>query len=132
MCVKRRLCSILGSIAAFALLSTSATAASLSLAPVRVNVVEPGNSSNLTVTNSGAAPVNVQVRIFRWGTKDGQDDYAETEDVVVTPPITTVGPGANFTIRIIRQADAPIRGEEAYRLVVATRFPMPIAPAISA
>jgi fimbrial chaperone protein len=116
--VNQCLASVVGSIAGLALLTASATAASLSISPIRIDVVEPGNSSNVTVTNSGATPVNVQVRIFRWAAKDGQDDYAETDDVVVTPPITTVGPGAKFTTRTIRQADAPIQGEEAYRLVV--------------
>src|ERR1700674_1645340 len=115
---KSYLRSITGLLAGSLLLSTSVMAASLSMAPIRVDVIAPGNSSNVTVTNSGAAPVNVQVRIFRWGAKDGQDDYAETENVVVTPPLTTVAPGANFTVRIIRQADVPIQGEEAYRLVV--------------
>jgi fimbrial chaperone protein len=118
MRAKRCRLAAAGPIAGLLLLSVSATAALLSMAPIRIDVVEPGNSSNVTVTNSGAAPVNVQVRIFRWAVKDGQDDYEETESVVVTPPITTVGPGANFTIRVIRQADAPIQGEEAYRLVV--------------
>ena len=62
MRVRRCFHSIVGSIAGFLLLSASATAASLSISPIRIDVVEPGNSSNLTVANSGAAPVNVQMR----------------------------------------------------------------------
>ncbi len=93
-------------------------AASVSVSPIRVDVSEPANSASVSLKNDDARPVNLQIRLFKWSLAKGDDDYEETDDVVVTPPVTTIAPGASATVRIVRTSTAPITGEETYRLVV--------------
>ena len=95
-----------------------ASAASISVSPIRADVMEPGNSTSFTIKNDAARTVNIQVRIFKWSLANGADDYAETDDVVATPPVAAVPQGASATVRIVRTSRAPVKGEESYRLVV--------------
>ena len=98
--------------------TSPAQAAALSVSPIRLDVVYPGNTTRLTLRNSGAAPITAQVRVFLWSQRDGKDHFAETRNVVVSPPIATLTPGADFHVRILRTVNAPIQGQEAYRVVV--------------
>ena len=106
------------SLLAFVLIAPIAQAASLSVSPIRLDVPAPANSASVTLRNDGSLPVNIQVRIFKWVLKNGEDFYEETDDVVATPPVATIPPGGSALLRIVRTANAPTVGEEPYRLIV--------------
>src|SRR4029079_18185549 len=72
----------------------------------------------LTLTNTGIKPINVQIRVFRWSQADGVETLQPTKDVVASPPATSLTPGTDYTIRVLRIAKAPVAGEEAYRIFV--------------
>ena len=112
-----RLLTIL-SLLAFVLMAQVAQAASLSVSPIRLDVPAPGSSGSMTLRNEAALPVNIQIRIFKWVLKDGEDFYEETDNVVATPPVATVPPGGSALVRIVRTANASVIGEESYRLIV--------------
>ena len=97
---------------------TKATAASLSVSPIRLDMIHPGNSATLTLRNNGPRPINAQVRVFHWSAKDGKDNFAETRNVVVSPPISTIRPGGDLNIRLLRTSGAAVQGEESYRVIV--------------
>lgn len=105
-------------IAAGAILAGSAIAASLRVAPVLVDIAQPGQTATLNVWNDGPAAINVQVRVMRWWQIDGEDVLEPTNDVVVSPPIATLSPGAESVVRIVRVTGAEPSGEESYRLLV--------------
>lgn len=98
--------------------STGSQAASLSVSPIRLDVVHPGNSSRLTLRNNGSRPLTAQVRVFQWSAQNGKDHFAETRNVVVSPPITTLPAGGEMNVRLLRTSTAPVQGEESYRVVV--------------
>ncbi|MEO9336527.1 molecular chaperone [Mesorhizobium sp. SB112] len=100
------------------LFATITHATSLRVAPVVLDLRTPTASSTLRVWNDAKTPVNVQVRVFRWAQKDGQETYVPTKDVVVSPPITTLRPGGENIVRVVRTSKRPVTGEESYRLVV--------------
>ena len=93
-------------------------AGSISVSPIRADVPAPSKSASISLKNDGAQPVTIQIRIFKWGLKNGQDDYAESDDVVATPPVATVPPGGEALVRILRLDQKPVVGEEPYRLIV--------------
>jgi len=104
-------------LAATCLMTADASAASLRVAPV---VLDAGTAATTTlrVWNTDKAPVKIQVRVYRW-TRDGNDDVlTPTKDVVVSPPLSSLKPGGENLIRIVRVADAPVTGREAYRVLV--------------
>lgn len=110
---------VLAAMLAFACLSvTDASAASLRVAPVMLDVTGGAATTTLKVWNTDKAPVKIQVRVFLW-TRDGNEDVlTPTKDVVVSPPLSTLKPGAENLIRIVRVADTPVTGREAYRVLV--------------
>ena len=104
-------------LAATCLMTADASAASLRVAPV---VLDAGTAATTTlrVWNTDKAPVKIQVRVYRW-TRDGNDDVlTPTKDVVVSPPLSSLKPGGENLIRIVRVAEAPVSGREAYRVLV--------------
>jgi len=100
------------------LFTPAAQAASLSVSPIRIDVPAPANSASVNLRNEAALPVNIQIRLFKWVLKNGDDFYEETDDVVATPPVAVLPPGGSALVRILRTSNGALVGEESYRLVV--------------
>jgi fimbrial chaperone protein len=96
----------------------SSRAATLQVEPVLIDVTAPAAASTITLRNEGTAPINVQVRIFRWSQVDGKETLEPTEDVVASPPAVALSPKANYITRIVRVTKRPVAGEESYRILV--------------
>ncbi|OAI28437.1 hypothetical protein A1351_11640 [Methylosinus sp. R-45379] len=95
-----------------------ASAASLVVSPISLEAAAPQQTVTITLRNSGNRPINGQVRVFVWRQEHGEDVLEPTQNVVCSPPMAEIGPGAEYTIRVVRIVEAPIAGEESYRLVV--------------
>lgn len=93
-------------------------ATSLRVSPVILDLKVPAAASSLRIWNDAKNPVNVQVRIFRWTQQDGNDVLTAAEDVVASPPMTQLKPGAENLVRIVRLSKTPVRAEESYRVIV--------------
>jgi fimbrial chaperone protein len=98
--------------------ASTASAASLRVAPVVIDLTAPTASSHITLWNDAAKPINVQVRIFKWNQATGADVLVPAQEVVASPPITSMKAGGQSLVRIVRTSKAPVSGEESYRLVV--------------
>lgn len=95
-----------------------ADAASLAIAPVGLDLPATQKTAKISLANKAGAPLNVQIRIFSWQQADGKDVLLPTQDVVVSPPATTIPPGQTYVIRVARLAATPVVREESYRLVI--------------
>ncbi|MES5098634.1 molecular chaperone [Agrobacterium sp. BA1120] len=93
-------------------------AASLRVSPVILDLKAPTASSTLRVWNDAKTPINVQVRIFRWTQENGSDVLTPANDVVASPPMTLLKPGAENVVRIVRLSKKPVKAEESYRIIV--------------
>jgi len=93
-------------------------AQSLRVSPVTIELPPLSRSTSLTVENGTNEPVQVQLRVFRWSLVNGQDRLERTGDVVVSPPMLTARRGEGNVVRIVRIAQTPVTGEEAYRVFV--------------
>ena len=93
-------------------------AGSLQVEPVLVDVIAPGAASTLTLRNQGPAPIDAQIRVYRWSLVNGEEKLDPTDDVVASPPATSLAPKAEYITRIVRVSKSPLRGEESYRLLV--------------
>ncbi len=103
---------------AFALLPAAALAANLQILPVRMEIRAPEAADTFTLRNNEPRPLSVQVRIFSAVTTDGVEQLEPTRDVVVSPPITTLQPGADYQVRVVRTKGEPVTEKESYRLIV--------------
>lgn len=99
---------------AAALAPAPASAASFSVNPVNIILPSDRQAASLTLTNSGAAPVSVRVLTYGWTQVDGGDVHTPTDNVIASPPIFTIAPGATQLVRVGLKA-RPQAG--AYRVI---------------
>jgi fimbrial chaperone protein len=95
-----------------------AEATQLRVEPVLLELNAPAAAGALTLRNDGDVAVAVQTRIYRWSQVAGRESLDPTTDVVASPPIVTLAPHADYTVRIVRTLNQPVHGEESYRILV--------------
>ncbi|WP_322068683.1 fimbrial biogenesis chaperone [Paraburkholderia bannensis] len=95
-----------------------AQAATLQISPVMVDLAADANATGLTLRNSGSKPIYGQVRVYRWSQAGGEDALTPTQDVVASPPLIEIGPGAEQLVRLVRTAPAASNVEQSYRILI--------------
>jgi fimbrial chaperone protein len=93
-------------------------AASLQVAPTSLTLQARQTADGLWLSNSGHAPVQVQLRIFRWTQVEGEERFEPTQDLVVSPPMQTLPPGERQLVRLVRAKPIPPTSEMSYRVIV--------------
>lgn len=99
-------------------MSTAASAASLQVAPTTVEVPSGSNATTMNLKNSGIAPLKAQIRVFRWTYVNGVEKLEQAKDVVASPPIATIKPNMDYTVRLVRLSKQPRQIEETYRVMI--------------
>jgi fimbrial chaperone protein len=87
-------------LAALASGATPADASAFRINPISVSVAPDEGATELRLDNNDHKPVAVRVTALRWTQADGHDHTEATSDLIVSPPIFTVGPGAEQLIRV--------------------------------
>ena len=110
--------SALALFALAALGASNAFAAGLQVAPVSVALAQAERAAVLTISNTGTSPMNVQVRAYKWSQTE-TDEYVldATNDLIVSPPIMQLAPGAQQELRLIRTQPSSAQ-EQQYRIIV--------------
>jgi fimbrial chaperone protein len=109
---------ILTGIACLAGATTVALAGSFDVSPVRIDIARSRPSAVVRVTNRGAEPVTIQAQTQAWSYAGEQDVLADTDDVLLNPPVFTLAPGATQFLRVgMRTRNAPPT-EASYRIVL--------------
>jgi fimbrial chaperone protein len=70
----------IASLAVALLFSATPEAASLRVAPVFLDLKARTAASSIRIWNGARRPINVQVRVFRWTQRQGEDVYKPTSD----------------------------------------------------
>ena len=100
-----------------ALASPTAQANRLQVSPTLIEIGAGRPAEAIWLTNPGQAPVPIQVRVFRWDQREGQDRLDPTGELIVSPSQVVIAPGQRQLIRILREGDAPA-AELGYRILV--------------
>lgn len=99
-----------------ALMPAFASAASISVAPTRMETAD--QHTTLTVKAEGAKSSVVQIRVFAWDENKPASQLKPTKDVVVSPPMSKLKPRQELTVRAVRVSKNPLRKRECYRVLV--------------
>ncbi|MBB2200571.1 molecular chaperone [Gluconacetobacter tumulisoli] len=121
--------ALAGMLAAALLLASWGARAGTSIViwPIDPVITADRTAAALWLENRGRQPALMQVRLFRWD-QDRQDDRYHTQaDLIGSPPMVQIAPGARQLVRLIRTADLPPRTETAYRIIV-DEVPIPGGP----
>jgi len=95
-----------------------AEAATLQLEPVSIRLTPEARAAVVRLRNSGAAPMDVQVRAFRWSQADGEDRLHATQALRISPPIQSIPPGGEQYVRVLLDEQASPEAEQTFRLLV--------------
>ncbi|MDN3556610.1 fimbrial biogenesis chaperone [Halomonas maura] len=98
-------------------LATLATqAASLSVNPVRVTLHDPQQIRHLQLRNAGDEPMVLQVSVKDLSIADNREQYADSDALVVTPPVFTIEPGGEQVVRLGLENPVSAGTERAFRI----------------
>jgi fimbrial chaperone protein len=105
-----------------------AQAQSLRVMPVNILIPSGQRAATLTVINEGASETAVQIRAYAWDQKDGVDKLTESEDVITSPPIATIAPGASQVVRLVLRRKP--EGREATYRILLNQIPVAATPGL--
>lgn len=97
--------------------SAAVPSARVAVAPLRLELDDAQLRETLRVINPSDRPIGVQVRAFGWTQEEGEDRYAPTTDVLVSPAIVVIEPGETQFFRVQRR-QLPPAGERRYRVAI--------------
>jgi fimbrial chaperone protein len=105
-----------------------ARAQSLMVIPVNLQIAPEQRATTLTVINRGDSETSIQIRVYAWNQQSGDDQLATSDAVIVSPPLTSIAPGATQIVRLILRQ--PPQGREATYRILLDQIPPPAAPGI--
>jgi len=97
----------------------------LTIAPLRVELAGDSAGATVRLTNSSDHSLPVQARLFSWSQDQGEDVFAPSSELVVSPSITSIPSGETQVVRVLRKGAAS-PGEKRFRLVI-DQLPDPAA-----
>lgn len=89
----------------------------LSIAPLRIELEGGSAGATVRLTNASGHALPVQARLFAWSQANGEDVYAPSTELVVSPSITSIPAGQTQIVRVLRRGAAS-PGEKRFRLAV--------------
>lgn len=108
-----------------------AQAGSFSVNPVRVTLSASQAVGAVTVRNEGTEATVVQLETSSWTQRDGADVLVPTTEILATPPILTIPPGASRIIRVGLRRAPDTQRELTYRMFLReVPPPAPLAQAL--
>lgn len=93
-----------------------ALAGTLQVNPVLLEISANRRTATVTLRNQESVPVTIRAYPLEWRQTGGDEQYAETSAVIVSPPIFTIAPGATQLIRVGLRS--PSGARQAYRLII--------------
>lgn len=94
----------------------SSAAHAVTISPVLVELSPARRVASITITNPGDRPLSFQTQVRAWSQPDGADAYADTDELLVVPPIAEIAAGGSQIFRVTMRT-RPSAGEHAYRLI---------------
>lgn len=93
-------------------------AATLQVYPVTLGFCANKSAQAVYVRNTGSAAIGAQIRVYAWHQHNNKDTLSETQDVLVSPPMTTIPVSRQQLVRVILTTPGSGDTEQAYRIIV--------------
>jgi fimbrial chaperone protein len=96
--------------------AASAAAGSFSIAPIRVELGGAHRTEVLTVHNDGDEPITLQLKASAWSQTGGEESYADTRELLITPPVLQIPAHGDQIVRAALRREPAATQELSYRL----------------
>ena len=98
-------------------LAGPACAQGIAITPINVQMGPGQRAAVLTIVNQGDRETSFQIRAFGWQQNQaGDDQLAPTDELLASPPLATVAPGATQIVRLVLRHPPQTR-EATYRIL---------------
>lgn len=94
-----------------------AGAQALKVIPVNIQMPPGQRTATLTVINEGNTETAIQIRAYAWNQSDGNDQLTSSNEVLASPPLTTIAAGATQVVRLVLRR-TPEGREATYRILL--------------
>ncbi len=98
-------------------------AQALGVSPTLVEIAAGRRAAVISVTNTAATAVDIQVRPYDWRQVDGNDVLTDSSTLILAPAVATIPPGATQALRVLVPTGARER-EGEWRLIL-DQLPQP-------
>ncbi len=102
-------------------------AGAFAVSPTRIDLSDAQSRALIQIDNPTAEPVTLQLKLMAWSQPHGRDQLSPSREILATPQILTVKPGATQILRIGALRKADLHVELAYRLML-EEIPAPVPP----
>lgn len=117
---------VLTSLVLFALLfPCTGVAGSFSVNPVRIDLSESVLNAVIHVENSSGTSVTIQLTTMLWSQENNKDQLRPTREIISTPQIFKLKPGATQLVRVGTLRKPDNEKELTYRLLLEEIPPLP-------
>src|SRR5579863_3972121 len=90
----------------------------IGIVPTTVTLSAGRMADGITLTNHGATPTVMQVKVVAW-TRSGEADFYEaTRELIASPPIFTIAGGGTQLVRVGLRAPLALDTERSYRIFI--------------
>lgn len=104
--------------AALSAVAGFASAATLQISPVSIELGPGEPGAAIILRNPGATPMFGQLRVYAWDQQEGEDVLTPTRELAASPPLLEVAPGSEQLVRIVRTGPKGVAKEAAYRILI--------------
>lgn len=105
--------------------SSIINAATIRLSPVNVEILSNQSAASISLFNQSNESTDLQIRVFEWTQKNGQDQLTPTDEIAISPPFLKLQSNDSYNLRVVRIDPAPVSGEKTYRIII-DELPKPI------
>ncbi|MDX8357596.1 fimbrial biogenesis chaperone [Sphingopyxis terrae] len=102
----------------FSSVAAAQTPSALLIWPVNPVIEAEKPATALWLENPGKTSISLQIRIFAWEQRGGENVYAAQDRIIGSPPIVTIAPGAKQLVRLTRLTPPAAEAEASYRIIV--------------
>ncbi len=95
-----------------------ASAASLTVSPLRLYLSPQNARGVITVHNPDDSPVLVQAEVFLWSQEDGKNRLTAAPELIVVPPVFELRPDGEQVLRVGFRKPPNAESEQSYRLIL--------------
>jgi len=88
------------------------------ISPMKVTLASEGGVQSIRIKNPSDKPVDMQMEVFDWSDSADLTALGATDDVMAMPPIFTVEPGGEQTVRLALRHPIDTKTERGYRVVI--------------
>jgi len=92
-------------------------ASNFEIAPVVLELSSSRTAGVIKIVNNDNHVVSLQIRAFDWNQADSKDDLQPTQNLIISPPVFSLAPGASQVIRVVSKQAAG-SSEIAFRLLI--------------